>query len=285
MPAELDPNATYGRLTPVRPAGKSATGHPLWELRCSCGATKVARVYRVLEGRTTSCGCLHADSVRQANRERTGVRPNDTFSRLTAVSECERDGKVVRWLFRCSCGAEVVLNAAKVKSGHTRSCGCYNRESASSRRFKHGVGGRQTKEYRAWRGLRQRCHNPKNPGYADYGGRGITVCDRWQGPDGFAHFLADVGLAPSPAHSIDRLDNSRGYEPGNCAWRTRVEQMNNRRGNILLTHNSETLTLAAWAKRVGLKRGTLAARLRCGWPAHLALTVRLKNECPTQQTG
>lgn len=286
MPTTIDSSATYGRLKPIRVAPRGGSGHERWEFRCECGAVKVARACHVLSGRTQSCGCLHAERTRDVSRSQTGIAPGDRFHRLTAVAECPRDGGFARWSFRCECGTEVVVLAGKVKSGHTKSCGCFGREASRARRYKHGKGDQKTKEYRAWCGMKQRCHNPRSSAYQDYGGRGITVCDRWLGPDGFGHFFADMGLAPSPAHSVDRLDNSRGYSPDNCAWRTRVEQMNNRRGNVTLTHDGEALTVAEWATRLGIKQTTIRARLRMGWSTEKVLTtplVALGHSSPTVQ--
>lgn len=203
----------------------------------------------------------------------TGIQPGSRFGRLTAVAETPRDGTPVTWLFRCDCGAEVTSSAAKVKRGHTKSCGCLNRERASQRLLRHGHGNRKSREYRVWCCLKARCHNPRSSSYPDYGARGITVCARWLGRDGFTNFLADMGTCPSSDHSIDRLNNSQGYSPENCAWRTRVEQMNNRRGNVTLTHNGETLTLSQWSRRLNIKRATLNARVRMGWDVTRTLTT------------
>lgn len=273
MPIAIDTQTKYGRLTPVSPAGKTASGHPSWNFLCDCGKTKTARVCHVTSGRTTSCGCLHSERVREVSRAQTGITPGARFGRLTAVAEQPRDGTVSSWSFRCDCGTELVLPSMKAKSGHTKSCGCLNRDASRSRWLKHGH--YKSREYRSWLGIKARCYNPRSASFQDYGGRGITVCDRWLGPEGFKHFLEDMGDCPSADHSIDRLDNSRGYSPDNCAWRTRVEQMNNRRGNIALTHNGETLTLAQWARKLGIKRATLGARVRMGWDAARTLTTPL----------
>lgn len=116
----------------------------------------------------------------------------------------------------------------------------------------------------------RRCEDPSRPGYPNYGGRGIRVCDRWHD---FTAFSADVGERPSPRHSLDRIDNARGYEPGNVRWATRHEQSRNTRRNIRLTHNGETMVLADWAKRLGVPWARLYARIKAGWPAEAALTL------------
>lgn len=118
-------------------------------------------------------------------------------------------------------------------------------------------------EWYSWRNMNARCYGRARPDFAYYGGRGITVCDRWR--ESFAAFLADMGLRPTPQHSLDRIDNHGNYEPGNCHWATRTEQMRNTRGVRLLTHDGLTLTMSAWAERTGIKYGTIVSRLYHGW--------------------
>ena len=116
----------------------------------------------------------------------------------------------------------------------------------------------------------QRCHNPRNPAYADYGARGIAVCAAWRAS--FDAFFADMGPRPSPAHSIDRKDNERGYEPGNCRWATRVEQNNNTRQNVFLTLRGRTQTREAWAREAGISAKVVRDRMeKLGWSAEEAL--------------
>jgi hypothetical protein len=119
--------------------------------------------------------------------------------------------------------------------------------------------------------MNQRCYKEYNTEYKNYGARGITVCDRWRGPSGYQNFLADMGRRPSPQHSIERKDNNGNYSPENCVWATALEQGANKRNNRLVTHQGETLHLSEWARRTGVKRRTLAARLDAGWPIEEAL--------------
>jgi hypothetical protein len=120
-----------------------------------------------------------------------------------------------------------------------------------------------------WRGMLSRCQNAKAKDYGRYGGRGITVCDRWKT---FALFLADMGERPA-GMTLERKDGAKGYSPENCTWATYTQQARNRRGNVHVTHEGSTATIAEWAERTGLERKTLQYRIRAGWPAERALTT------------
>lgn len=132
-------------------------------------------------------------------------------------------------------------------------------------------------EKTAWRNMRRRCQNPKNPEYKNYGGRGITVCEEWRS---FDAFYADMGDRPSPKHSLDRLDVNGPYAAFNCAWRTPVEQLNNMRKNRWLTFEGRTQTVAQWARETGLTPGCISGRMLLGWDTKRILTVPRRQPKP-----
>lgn len=186
------------------------------------------------------------------------------FGRLVVACRAP-SSKGVRWFALCDCGESVNVLPGNLKNGHTQSCGCLAQESR--RQGKHGKC--QSSEYKSWAGMLERCRRPACPAYRYYGARGIVVCERWIE---FAAFYEGMGPKPSPKHSIDRIDNSGNYEPGNCRWATQTEQANNKRSNVILTHDGLSLTVREWAERTGIKEMTLGHRISAGWPVHKALT-------------
>jgi hypothetical protein len=207
----------------------------------------------------------HAMDTHHHNNPRRVDLTDRRFGRWTVIAPAERRGKKAMWRCRCDCGASADVETYNLTSGATRSCGCThvtrNRLSKS-------------REYGIWAKMIRRCHNPTNSNYGFYGGRGVYVCDGWQD---FDRFLADMGCAPSPGHSLDRIDTTRGYTCGecdhckangaplNCRWATKAEQSRNQRSNRYYTHDGKTLILKDWARLVGIKYLTLWGRLNSGW--------------------
>lgn len=167
---------------------------------------------------------------------------------------------------QCGCSEQTVrvVRETSLLSGHSKSCGCLQREAAVEVLSTHRLSG--LPEYKVWQSMKGRCLNPNNPQYPDYGGRGIRVCSRWASKRGFANFYADIGPRPSPQHSVDRRNNDGPYAPSNCRWATMEEQQNNKRNCRRLTFQGRTQTLTQWSRETKLGVGTLRVRLRLGWP-------------------
>lgn len=168
--------------------------------------------------------------------------------------------KVRMWLCRCECGKEVVRSTGALRTGNTKSCGCWKSEATSATFKKHGASG--TPEYTAWCLIKYRCHDERSPDYANYGGRGIVVAPEWR--DSFERFIADVGPRPAKGMSLDRIDVNRGYEPGNVQWLSQKGQCRNKRTNRMITHNGETLPVSEWAERIGVDPRLVWKRLNRG---------------------
>ena len=212
----------YGRLTAVEWAGR-LYGKVAWRCRCDCGNEVVLPLTALVSGNTRSCGCYKRSAGNHTNKsDLDGQR----FARLLVVgwAGSTKDGQS-EWACRCDCGADVVVVRQKLVSGNTRSCGCLKVQEFVERLTKHGMS--RSAEYGRWTNIKQRCLNPNNSRWVDYGGRGITLYGPWA--ESFAAFFADVGSPPSPDLTLDRIDNNRGYEPGNVRWSTAKEQVANRR--------------------------------------------------------
>jgi len=179
------------------------------------------------------------------------------YGRLTVLGERGQRGGHRLLLVRCACGSEKEIDKQSVLTGRTKSCGCLNAQVRRSKPRKHGMC--RTRTYNVWMHILRRCQNLKCFAYRWYGARGIKVCERW---GKFENFLADMGECP-PGRSIDRIDNDKGYEPGNCRWANRGEQARNTRRTIFITVDGERLCVKDWADRIGVKASAMyAARQR-----------------------
>lgn len=207
------------------------------------------------------------------------------FGRLTVCGYLGRAHSSSLWLCRCLCGNDTSVSASHLKSGHTQSCGCFRVEVHKATPLTHGEsrGTNRTKEYSVWRGIITRCENPNFRYWADYGGRGIKVCERWR--NSFVDFLADVGRAPSPKHSIDRINNDGDYEPSNVRWVTSAEQAKNRRSNILVDYNGNTVILAEACRLAGVDYKRTLQRIRVyGWSFDDAIKMKWRKPRGRAQT-
>lgn len=200
------------------------------------------------------------------------------YGRWTALEKTESrtypSGATIhfRWCL-CDCGTEQWVGEYKLITGHSQSCGCLQADVTAHRNLTHGYSaGDRTQVYRVWTGILKRCLNARVPEYPRYGGRGITVCERWLR---FENFLEDMG-EPPPGLTIDRLDNDGPYCKENCAWRTAKEQAHNRGGQrkiIRLEFGGAALTLEEWSQKLGVSRSMLRGRYYSGWSVEEILTV------------
>lgn len=190
------------------------------------------------------------------------------FQRLTALS---RDtSRRQHWFFLCDCGNVKSQRAPCVTSGAIKSCGCANIEALRNKGTHRGtVKGAKHPLWDLWCGMIARCENPNHVGYANYGGRGIAVCQRWKD---FVAFTSDVGARPA-GFSLDRLDTNGNYEPGNFRWATPREQSLNTSRNVHLTLDGERATVSQWAEKLGVDQRTLNRRRALGWSEYDVLTV------------
>lgn len=185
------------------------------------------------------------------------------FGRLVVIERADNsaDGRA-RWLCRCDCGQSKTVLGEHLKKGRTKSCGCAKSESSSKRFKKHG--GRNSKLYRIWSNMKDRCNNPDCKVYSDYGERGIKVCKEWI--DDFSAFQKwALANGYKEGLTIDRKDNDKGYSPDNCRWTDRKIQGNNKRNCRYITYKGQRKTVAEWSDITGIPHDTLLYRLNHGW--------------------
>jgi hypothetical protein len=252
----------FGDLTAIKVDGRTKSGCKLWLCKCVCGGHTRATASDLTNGKRVSCGC------RNGPEDLT----NRPFDRLTAIKRVGKYDHGTKWLCKCDCGNFTTVSADKLLSGHTRSCGCLKKGPRYDLKY--------PKEYNTWLSIKTRCRRKHHHSYSSYGAKGIDICDLWF--DGFEAFLKGVGEAPEPKdqYSLDRIDNTKGYEPGNCRWASTREQARNKRTTDMITYNGQTKCLADWAKELGLVPNSLRSRLRSGWSLEKTLTTPPMRELP-----
>lgn len=222
----------FGRLTVLAESEKQRKLITV----CECGTFKEIDAGGLVRGSTQSCGCLQ----RETSAERTSKIFKGTYEdltgniygRLTALSYSgtKENSRTSMWSCLCECGNIKDYSRTALVSGQTQSCGCLQKELVAKRMTKHGLADNPL--YNTWRGMIDRCYNPACYQFTNYGGRGITVCDRWRCEAGLVNFIQDMGDKPDEAFSIDRIDNDKGYSPENCHWISSRNQMLNTRRSL-----------------------------------------------------
>lgn len=198
------------------------------------------------------------------------IKLGDKFKRLTVVKLHGRHkNKSILWECHCVCGNISIVQSSSLISGNSTSCGCYQKERAKLVGEKNKIHGKsKTNIFMSWGRILDRCYNPKNPSYKNYGARGITVCRRWQK---FENFFEDMGHRPK-GMQIDRINNDKGYYKENCRWVTPKEQANNRRNNKVIVYKGEAKSVREWAKETGISRSIICRRLFTNWTVERTLT-------------
>lgn len=216
--------------------------------------------------RIKKAGMSVEEAVSKSPKKGFADRVGEKHGHLTILSYANT-GKTPTFKCRCDCGKIVVRMAKTILREGNHSCGCMRSENITT----HGKS--KTREHAIWRGILQRCYNPKRKFYELYGGAGITVCERWR--ESFENFLADMGEAPGPEYSIDRIDCKGNYSPENCRWATPLQQARNKKNTTYITFEGETKTATEWADYFGCYRGRIRNALKAGWDMNEYLT-RLK---------
>lgn len=195
-----------------------------------------------------------------------------TLGECIFLKELNTDKKWRVGLFKCRCGKNFECQINMIRSGNTKSCGCYKNKVMIERNLKHGM--TYSKEYVSWRSMIERTSNPNNNRYHKYGGVGIKVCERWL--ESFQNFLDDLGTKPSPIHTVDRIENSKGYYKENCRWATPKEQSRNRSTTKMIKYKGEYIPLIELSERLGLNPKLVRGRIYKGHTLEEALDPNLK---------
>ncbi len=190
------------------------------------------------------------------------------YGRLVIIKSLPNVRQNSTWECVCDCGAVKAVAARHLRSGGTKSCGCWGRENVTAANTKHGW--YYTSTYKIWAGMIKRCVNEKTKAYPRYGGRGISVHPPWR--DSFEAFLADMGERPAGL-SLDRVDNDGNYEPGNCRWTTMKQQNRNRNNNRMLTVFGETHPMATWSEELGIPYSRIQSWLDIGNLEELVINI------------
>ena len=204
-------------------------------------------------------------------QRRPEIIAEQSYNRLTAIEKTEPGKRgQTRWIFKCECGNTRIVDAIDVKKGKTKSCGCLQPLMAIKTHTVHGMCG--TRIYTTYDDMKQRCRNKNHKNFANYGGRGITVCDEWvNSPQAFFEWALANGYTDEL--TIDRIENNKGYCPSNCRWATMTEQSRNKRSNVLITIENQIKTLTEWSLEFGTNRITAAIRIKNGWDPIDAVSI------------
>lgn len=262
----------FGRLVAIRCTGERAvrksgkvSGY-IWECKCDCGNTVFAESCKLRPNGLKSCGCLQRDTASSTMKK--GDLIGQRFANLYVkewIPVRERKQSKFPYLCMCDCGNITYAKRNDLVTGNKKSCGCIHDNYSHQSKIIHYTHGKSyTRLYRVWSIIKDRCDNPNSKNYANYGGRGITLCDEWYDFETFEKWAYDNGFDPNlkgSQCSIDRIDVNKGYSPNNCRWTDAKTQRINQRNVKLYEYNGEAMTITEWSRRLGIKYSALKYRL------------------------
>lgn len=272
----------FGRWTVLSRAPdhitKSGLRVKMWTCRCECGTVKNVRQSELLSGGSKSCGCYKSDRMREFAKSQSYDLVGKRFGRLTVLRQVEDyvspgGAHFHMWLCQCNCGNQIKVITHDLMSGHTQSCGCLGKEKRRKSATKHGLS--KTPLYAKYNSILDRCYNPNNKEYKNYGGRGIKMCDEWR--DDFTKFYAwAIETHWEPNLTIERIDVNGNYSPDNCTWLTIQQQQSNKTTRHELTARGETHSIKEWADILDMSQDVIERRLnQLGWSDEEALFTPL----------
>lgn len=269
----------FRKLTVIRRNGTGNSGNALWECVCDCGNIKTIAGKSLRNGNSKSCGCLQKEIVSAMGENLVGKK----FGRIAVVEKVGKRKNKIIWMCKCDCGGIIPVSGDSLKSGNTKSCGCYKSYATANRNRTHNKSA--TRIYGIWHAMKQRCYYEKNVCYKDYGGRGISVCKEWLNDfQAFYDWAMTNGYADDL--TLDRIDVNGNYEPNNCKWSTQEEQATNKRNSRYIEYHGELKTLSEWSKITKIDHKTISYRIEKGYPMDKVFARKdLRNENNNREVG
>lgn len=248
----------FGKLVVLRRYGYTNSKRKLilWLCRCDCGNEVLRTAPHLRQNENPSCGkCRLIKDSDYVGKQ---------FGYWTVISAAKPKNRKKSYLCECKCGNRKIVNADTLKLGTSKSCGCFQKDLTSKRETTHGMTG--TRIYGIYHNMKNRCCNPNDGRYKDYGGRGITVCKDWLGEHGFENFYKwSIDNGYTEELTIDRINVDGNYSPSNCRWTTNAEQANNRRNCIYFTFFGVTKNLKEWCGCIGESYNKMYGRYSRGY--------------------
>lgn len=262
----------FGKLTAIKPLYSNTKNSIVWECICDCGNVFECAISKLTSGNTKSCGCGKKDAVHKRLTDITGNR----YNRLVVLEYAYTKGQARYWKCQCDCGNITYTSSNCLSTGHTKSCGCANREPTVQT---HGLS-KQTPLYFVWKELRHRCSNKNHKQYKNYGARGIKVCSEWEDFEVFYDWSVKNGYTEEKLPNgknkwtIDRIDVNGDYEPNNCRFVTNEEQANNKRNTLYFDYKGKKYNLTELSNEFGIERMLLYDRIHTRkWDLERAVTT------------